>query len=237
MNKVLSIILITILTLFLSVKTVKATILTQGYLASEIKKKAQELIQKEIEGDLSLTIDSSYLNNIEIPYNQYKINVICNSTRLNPITIFKVNVIADGKVQRTFGVPIKISIFETVAIATSNIQRGETLTSNNIKFEKKDVSFNYENITKKSNQIDGYISGKLFRAGDVIDKRFLSPPPDIVKNCPVSIIFKSNEITVSLDGEAMENGKIGDYIKVKNKKYKRQYKGKIIDQGTVIVNL
>ncbi|MEI7474570.1 MAG: flagellar basal body P-ring formation chaperone FlgA [bacterium] len=237
MNKILSITLITIITLFSTVFKVNATVLTQGYISLEIGKQAQEIIKREIKSNINIDIDNSYISSVEVYGNKYKIQVLCNSEKFNPITIFKVNILSNGSLVKTFGVPVKISIFETVAVAANNIYRGEFLSSNNIKYENKEISFIYDNVMKESDTPEGFIANKIYRQGEIIDKRYIATPPDVLMHTPISIIFKNDDITVSLDGEAMDNGKIGDYIRVNNKTYKKQYKGQIIDNNTVMVKL
>ena len=42
---------------------------------------------------------------------------------------------------------------------------------------------------------------------------------------------------ITIDGTAMSDGMLGDYINVENKNYKKVYNGKIIGENRVLVNI
>lgn len=237
MNKILSILLITIFTLFLTASKTKAVILTQDYLAQEIKKQIQTIVKKEISSNSNIEVNNYFINNVSVPNNNYKIQVTKNSNTFNTVTIFKVNIWSNGNTIKTFGIPVKISIFENVAIATRNISKDELISPNNIKYETREISLANDNSVNISDSLDSTLAGKPFKIGEILDKRFIKNQPDVLMYSPVSLIFTNKEITVSLDGIALDNGQIGEYIRVKNKTYKKQYQGQIIEKNKVMINL
>ena len=79
---------------------------------------------------------------------------------------------------------------------------------------------------------------KAFQKGEIIDKRFVKMKPDVARNSDVRIFFVSNgSVMISIDGNALADGMIGDYINVENKNYKRVYNGKVIGENRVLVNI
>ena len=81
------------------------------------------------------------------------------------------------------------------------------------------------------------ISKKLFRDGEIIDKRFVKLRPDVMKNNVVTAYFSSNNVTVEIDAVAMSSGMKGDYIGVSSKQYGKVYTGKIIGENKVLIEL
>lgn len=57
----------------------------------------------------------------------------------------------------------------------------------------------------------------------------------IQKNQKVNIMYINKNIKVQLLGAALESGKVGDYIRVKNISTGKEIKGKVIDSQTVLV--
>ena len=81
-------------------------------------------------------------------------------------------------------------------------------------------------------------SKKIFRTGEVIDKRFINVKPDVVRNTEVRVFFASNDnLMVTIDAVALEDGLIGEWVSVENKNYKKVYKGKIIGENRVLVTI
>ena len=79
---------------------------------------------------------------------------------------------------------------------------------------------------------------KAFQKGEVIDKRFVKMRPDVERNNDVRIFFVSNgAVMITIDGTAMADGMTGDYVNVENRNYKKVYKGKVIGENRVLVNI
>ena len=123
----------------------------------------------------------------------------------------------------------KVNILKTVKVA----ERGDQL---NLKFLKKDVT-SIHNITKHTvshfpkvnTMFRNYVS-----ANEMIESWMLEPIPDVSKGEIVKAIVKKQNITLTLDGRVLENGIIGDSIKLKlNEKI---VIGKLQDEKTVIIN-
>ncbi len=57
----------------------------------------------------------------------------------------------------------------------------------------------------------------------------------IQKNQKVNILYINKSIKIQLLGTALESGKVGDYIKVKNISTGRELKGKVLDSQTVLI--
>jgi len=57
----------------------------------------------------------------------------------------------------------------------------------------------------------------------------------VVKNQKVSIVYLNKNIKIQMLGVALENGKEGDYIKVKNISTGKELVGKVISNDTVLI--
>ena len=79
---------------------------------------------------------------------------------------------------------------------------------------------------------------KIFQKGEIIDKRFVRMRPDVARNSDVRIFFVSKgSVMITIDGTALSDGMLGDYINVENRNYKKVYNGKIIGENRVLVNI
>ena len=94
-------------------------------------------------------------------------------------------------------------------------------------------------IDGNKNVLDKEMSAKkAFQKGEVIDKRFVKMRPDVERNNDVRIFFVSNgAVMITIDGTAMADGMTGDYVNVENRNYKKVYKGKVIGENRVLVNI
>ena len=230
-------ILLLFLILFLFSGKAYAYTLNNQFLTSQIKSSIEEQISSIMPGKIIVDVKSIPYRNIDIPSGKLKIIVSVNLRYFTQNTIARVSVNVNDKEITAFGVPVKLQVWDRVWVATDSINRGETLSVSNIKVENKEISLIAEKAVKENVSLEGNLVRKNFVPGEVIDMRFIESIPTIMKSSQVSLIFKTRLITVNLPGEALDNGKIGDYIKVRNKNYKKDYIGKVIGENTVLINL
>ncbi|MDD3014313.1 MAG: flagellar basal body P-ring formation chaperone FlgA [Candidatus Gastranaerophilales bacterium] len=232
-----NLILTLFLILFLLSGKAYAYTLNSQFLTNQIKNSVADQISSIMPGKIVVNVKSIPYRNIDIPPGKLKINVSVNLRYFTPNTIARVSVLVNDKEITAFGVPVRLQVWDKVWVATDTIYRGETLSATNIKVENKEISLNAEKAIKENILLEGNLVRKNFVPGEVIDMRFIESVPTIMKSSQVSLIFKTRLITVNLSGEALANGKMGDYIKVRNKNYKKDYIGKVIGVNTVLINL
>lgn len=224
------------LTVFLSGKG-DAAVLNHQFLVNEIKKEITEQVKSIMPGKISVDIKNWPYNSIQVPNGKTSIITMIDLKHFNPVTLAKVNVFVDDRNAFTFGIPIKISIYDKVWVAADNINRGEALTSLNLALEEKEIGFLAKDVARQDFPVDGKLVQKVFRAGEIIDTRYIKTVPIIIRNTPVSVIFKSSSVTITLPAEALEDGNLGDYVRVRSDKLKKNYVGKVISANTVLINI
>lgn len=229
--------LTTLIILVISTRGAFCAVLDSTILKNQIKNDITNKISSFFKEELDVKILDLPYKSININEKNYKINTDIDLNALTPLTIAKVNIEANGKILKTFGVPVKLSIYDNVYTASCNIRAGEELSSSNISIEKKDITLNRNSVMKEDFSLQDIISKKSYNTGDIIDKRFTEKEPDVVKNTIVSVIFKDDDVAVTLTCLALESGKKGNYIRVRSKQFKKDYLGKVIDTSTILVEL
>jgi len=225
-----------LITFLLSGKAYAYTLDNQ-YLSDQIKKSVEKQVNSVIPGRIIVDVKSIPYQSIKVPDGKLKIKTSVSIRYFTPNILAKVEIIAGDKKVTEFGVPVKLQVWDKVWVANDTINRGETLSSSNIVLKEKEISYMTDKVVKESTSLEGNLVKKSFIPGEVIDMRYIESIPTIMKNSQVSLIFKTQLITISLAGEALDNGKTGDYIRVRNKNYKKDYIGKVIGENTVLINL
>ena len=151
--------------------------------------------------------------------------------------IAKVVLSEDGRVLRTIAVPVEVVAYDMVLVTTKDIQRGEELNSSNTRYEKRNIENNIGNVIAENYDFSNMTSRKILKAGEIVDKRYLVKQTAVHRSTPVVAIFQSGGIRLSLEVIAMENGGIGDYIKVHSKEYNKVYQGKVISSNKVLIQI
>ena len=228
---------ITILTVILAFCfTTKANsaVLDAQILAREIEKDITACIQQEHKGKVEVEVVALPYQTIELPDGNIEIKTETTLQNINS-TILKVNIYVNNIKVKTFGARVEIKIYDKVWVAQNFLQRGDTLK--NLKLEEKNISSMPGIAAKENFDPTNYLTKRNVKPGEIINLNYIEEIPMIVKNSPVSLIFKTPLVSITVPAIAVDEGKVGDFIKVKNKAYGKSYVGKIIGENIVLVNI
>lgn len=239
MKRILNTALILTLALSFSCKAF-AVVLDSQVLKTKIKSEVEKQIKSNtnLNGNIKVEVLNLPYERIETPNQKnekVEIQAKINDKFFNPITLVRVNVLVNGETYRSFISQAKVSIYNNVWVANDYIKRGEPVV--NIAYEEKEVSTYAKSITDPNFNFSKYVSEKNYNPGDIIDFNYLETIPAIIRNNPVSVIFKTGSVAITIPAIALDNGQIGDYIKIRSKDYKRDYQGKVIGENLVEVNI
>jgi flagellar basal body P-ring formation protein FlgA len=137
-----------------------------------------------------------------------------------------------GKVHWKIYATVLFEITRPVAIASMPILAGESLTQDNVHFEKRSIKAN-QNYFSHIDQLKNKIIKRPLTTGDVISPRLLKTQYLIKKGDSVTIIVETDSISVRMEGTALASGNRGDTIRLKNKKSGRSVEGVIISEKIV----
>lgn len=215
----------------------EAAVLTSKNIHDSVCKSVAQQVKNSVKGDVSVQVNSIPYDNINIPDGDVKINAVLNYQNFTPATVARVEIYVNEKRVDTFGVPVRIKVTDNVWVAKDKINLGDSLTSSKLALEKRDVSVLADKAARQDYDTDNSLSKRVFREGDIIDIRYLEKLPDVRRNTQVNVLFNSEYVNVTMPAVALENGKEGDFIRVKSLKYKKEYTGKVINRNTVLVNI
>jgi flagellar basal body P-ring formation protein FlgA len=151
----------------------------------------------------------------------------------NDQTITEVGVVADGKQIETRQVIFRAKYNVHRAITVMDVKEGTTLTANNMRIE---------NVVSDEPELMGWsvpyglVAVRNLPAGTVVGSNMAkSPQPPVVieRNQTVVIRIERAGLVVTAMGKAMQQGKLGECIKVRNVDSQRVILAKVNEDGTV----
>lgn len=142
-------------------------------------------------------------------------------------------IIKKGKQIRSRPAKFFLDVYSKVPCAVRPLNRGETLTIEKITFMKKNLAYLPKDIW---NGVSGPFRIKIpIGTHQPITLGKLEPLPVVSKGQKIKLVYSTDNVVLKTMGMAMEDGKIGDIIKVVNLQSKRYIFGKIKDKDTVEV--
>ena len=120
-----------------------------------------------------------------------------------------------GKPVKSCSIRGKLEALADVATAAVTIRRGSIISANQLEIRRQDISkldAPYFSIAR----VTGMLAKRTIRPGKAIDTRNIEQPPVIQKGEPVKIFAARGGLQISTNGIAIMDGRMGEYIRVKN---------------------
>lgn len=134
-------------------------------------------------------------------------------------------------------VTAEINIFDNVVIADSYILRGSRLSAAQLRTEKRNVATLSRGYFSRPEDVIGKIAKTTISKEQVIGLHSLASPKLVRRGQNVTIVAKSDTVTVKMNGNAMADGHLGELIKVKNLRSRRIIEAEVIDNNLVRVSM
>src|SRR5574344_160795 len=209
------------------------------YSADEIKfninNQVESTYKQYTDAEITSTVLMLPFQKLILPEGNVNYRVSAINDKFMARNIEKVQIYVNNKLEKTFNVPIAVKAYKNVLVASTQIDRDQALTPEVVTVKKMEVAQVMDNIVTSDMLSRDIVAKKLFRDGEVIDKRFVKLKPDVMKNNQVTAYFKTNALMVSIDATAMSNGMKGDFIGVQSKEYGKVYTAKVIGENKVLI--
>ena len=146
-----------------------------------------------------------------------------------------VDILVDG---RKHSVPVTLIVRPTELLPVSKMVISPRMTIVDSMVTWKETESTRLGATKIPSKADliNYWTKVTIPKGAVIDHRRLRPIPVVVVGQDVSIVSQVGAIEIKVAGRALEDGRIGERIRVQNKNSEKRLRGVIMPDKTIMVD-
>ncbi len=134
-------------------------------------------------------------------------------------------------------VPMQAHIWHDVPVAHSPILRGQSLADADIILEKRDALTQHEPCIPFPVVDKALESVTSIQAGAPVWSRFTRERAIVHRGQLVEAVFQDGSMMISLKVETMEEGALGQMVRVRNPKTRRELYGKIQNQDLILITL
>ena len=227
-----------VLIIFISSLGANAQTVTSAQVKSQIANQLTASYKKSTDADVEVKITATPFAEMQLPDGNVTYKIVQGADKIIPRDIKRIDVYVNNAFVRTLNLPAQTSVYKNVLVASDFINREQAITKDTTEVKRIDISQRLDYILTDKVLDKEMSAKKAFQKGEIIDKRFVKMKPDVARNSDVRIFFVSNgSVMITIDGTAMSDGMLGDYINVENKNYKKVYNGKIIGENRVLVNI
>jgi flagella basal body P-ring formation protein FlgA len=151
------------------------------------------------------------------------------------LLVLRLKVILNGQEVRTVPVTVRLHIKAQVVIAQRGLERFQIILPGDLATELRDVRQGEEVFFLP--EPGKYRVTRALRQGEVLKRKDLQLVPEVLKGTKVSLTVTSGSLRLSLIGLAMEDGWLGDTIRVKNIDSKQIVMANVTGAGQVEVSV
>ncbi|EGO64074.1 flagellar basal body P-ring formation chaperone FlgA [Acetonema longum] len=134
-------------------------------------------------------------------------------------------------------IPLKCTVrrFAPIVVTVRPIKAHEVLTAEKLQLERRDVGRLTADYITDMEKVIGLEVKRTLMTGTVLTASLLNQPVQVKRNSPVTIVGRVAGIEITAAGVALQDGRNGQVIQVRNQSSQRVVAAKVISAGMVQV--
>jgi flagella basal body P-ring formation protein FlgA len=154
-----------------------------------------------------------------------------------PLGLFTllVDIHAEDEPPRSAQVRLRVRSFADVLVSADRLSSRDIIDEDSFVLERVDITDLREQPVTSMDDVLGYRLTRNLRRGAVLTMRAVEPFPDMEQNASVTIVFTAGLCTVTARGQSLQDGYIGETVRVKNEASGKIIRAEVADSHTVIL--
>ena len=147
-----------------------------------------------------------------------------------------VEIVVDGQVYRTVMVSVMVRVVAPVLVATKTISKSEPISSANTALQERDITTLSSDVMLEAPNADWTASVPISE-GAVVRGQWVAAPAAVKSGDSVLVVVESGGVRVTEKGTAVQDGRLGDRIKVRFVGDVREARGIVAEPGVVKISI
>ena len=207
---------------------------------SEMKQRLLALLQEEHvkdKGELELQFQRPWLP-LTIPDEFYTIKILdLPSTGVSANFIAHFDLSIDKESLGSWQIPITAKVWREILVARAPVKRGTPFSQAELASERRDVLALRDAPLALSQPGTALEFADNVMAGTPVYERSVRPRPVVRRGQMVEAQLQDGPMQISMKVEVMENGSPGQLVRVRNPESRREFRGKVQNEQTILILL
>jgi flagellar basal body P-ring formation protein FlgA len=136
-----------------------------------------------------------------------------------------------------FQAVLQAKIWKQIPVAHSRLERGQLLRDADVTMERRDVLAAHDVVLAIPADNDSLALTEAVSVGMPIPNRVVHPRAVIKRGQIVDAVYEEGALRISLKVESLEDGALGQTVRVVNPKTRRELYGKVLNEETINITL
>ncbi len=148
---------------------------------------------------------------------------------------FGITVAVTDEAPKTFEVQVKVADWADVPVASRPLRRGEIIDSSDLQMARVNLETLAEDVAISESDLIGKELKQNISTGETFRDRNIKVPPVILSSSKVTAVYESGPLKAIATGIALEDGIVGQVIRVQNEISKKILVARVVEPGLVKV--
>lgn len=173
---------------------------------------------------------------VSLPNGPIDLQVLRPSQGVTPgVQSFLLCVMLGGKQIKTVWIRAEVRIFDDVMVTSRPLAYLEPITPDAVRVERREVGSLFARPYTKLEDVTTRQAARAIRVNQILTPALVQLPQVTRPGSPVTLVYETARLRIEVPGEAVEGGKIGDVIRVKNLSSGQLLEGQLIGAHIVMV--
>ena len=164
--------------------------------------------------------------------------ITCEATlpkqvRYNTTIPVYVSVYLDGKFYRRATCYYRVLVYDKVLVASRDLPLEHVIERGDLRMEEREIESRANVYVTDFADIIGQVPARVIKEGTSITENMLQSPFVMEAGASITLLANHNGIQVRAEGVAMQRGRTGKIIRVRNAKSRKVLRGRVLDATTV----
>ena len=152
-------------------------------------------------------------------------------------TVVRAELRIGGQTLRVLTLTVDTRIFRGVLVTTRTVRRGETFSEDMVEYRERDVTSEENGYFTDFSELEGLQASRTMGFDRLVTPGYAEAIPVVFRGGDVTLILETNFLRLSTRGTALQDGSIGERIRVKNQDTGKLLRGEVVDAATVRIHL
>jgi flagella basal body P-ring formation protein FlgA len=196
-------------------------------------------VQNDLDADARVVVNVRWQGTLALEgEGEAQIRVRRASSRpLRGPSVVRVGIDVGGQTQRSMSVTADVRILRPVLVASHMLRRGEAIGLESCELVERDVTMVRGNYYVDALMLQGMQARRTLSIGDMVTDQHLQKIPVIKRGDAIQLVARAGRMSMSAAGEALQDGGIGDRIRVKNSDSGKVIYGHVLEGGIIQVGI
>jgi flagellar basal body P-ring formation protein FlgA len=141
-----------------------------------------------------------------------------------------------GQEVKRIRVNARVDIYANVWVARQYLSKHQELQKDDVVVENRNIALLPQDVLTEEKEISGKRTTLSVNGREVLRASMVEVPPLVKKGDRVVLLVENEQFRITTPGEALENGRKGDRVKLTNLSTKKEVTGRVIDANTIQID-